>query len=124
MGEPNHDVMTLVYKQTNGRVIQKRLSRVQIKNLFIVRLFEVLFYFQVNMTDIGQSGCNPSIVERRIGDHAAVAEKYALELVAGNFFFTTYTDASNNLLCYITKCTGNPFPIPAPGINDGPECQQ
>jgi len=97
MGEPNHDILTLVYKQTNGRV---------------------------NMTDIGQSGCNPSIVERRIGDHAAVAEKYALELVAGNFFFTTYTDASNNLLCYMTKCTGNPFPIPAPGINDGPECQQ
>jgi len=99
-GEPIHDILTLVYKQTNGRV---------------------------NMSDIGQSGCNPSIggppLGTRIRDHAALAEQYNMELVAGNFFFSTYTDASNDLLCYMTKCTGEPFPLPAPGINDGPECQ-
>ena len=75
------------------------------------------------MADERQSGCDSSIVDNRIGDHAAVAKKYNLELVAGNFFFTTYNEATNDLLCYFTKCTGEPFPIPVPGINDGPDCQ-
>ena len=59
----------------------------------------------------------------RIHDHAAIAQKYDLELVAGNFFYSTYTAATNDILCYMSKCTGAPFPIPAPGINDGEDCQ-
>ena len=26
-------------------------------------------------------------------------------------------------LCRASKCTKSPFPVPLPGINDGPECQ-
>ena len=26
-------------------------------------------------------------------------------------------------LCRASKCTKAPFPVPLPGINDGPECQ-
>ena len=76
------------------------------------------------MADERQYGCDPSIVNNRIGDHVAIAEKYDLELVAGAFFIDTYTDATDPILCYMSKCTGEPFPIPAPGINDGPECQR
>ena len=76
------------------------------------------------MEDERQSGCDASIVNARIGDHVAIAEKYDLELVAGTFFLDTYTDATDTLLCYMSKCTGEPFPIPAPGINDGPECRR
>jgi len=95
-GSPLHDILALVYKQQDGRV---------------------------EMTDERQDTCDPTIATR-IGDHAALAEKYNMKLVAGNFFFTTYTKASNTLLCYFTKCTGAPFPVPVPGVNDGPQCQQ
>ena len=83
-----------------------------------------LFLFQVDMSAETQTTCDGTIVDGRIGDHVALAETYNLELVAGNFFFTTYTEATNTLLCYTTKCSGAPFPVPAPGINDGPECSQ
>ena len=76
------------------------------------------------MADERQSGCDPSIVGSRIGDHVSLADKYDLELVAGNFFFSTYTEVTNSLLCTFTKCTGEPFPFPLPGINDGQECKQ
>jgi len=95
-GERGHDILALVYKQKTG---------------------------QIDMADERQTGCNTGLGDARIDDHAAIAEKYDLELVAGNFFFTTYTEATNNILCYFSKCTGAPFPIPAPGINDGADCQ-
>jgi len=96
-GTRGHDILALVYKQKTG---------------------------QVDMVDERQVGCNEGLGDgSRIDDHFAIAEKYNLELVAGNFFFSTYTDATNDLLCYFTKCTGEPFPIPAEGINDGAECQ-
>ena len=75
------------------------------------------------MEDERQSECDASIVSARIGDHVAIAEKYDLELVAGTFFKTTYTKATNQLFCLFSKCTGAPFPTPEPGLNDGPECQ-
>lgn len=95
-GTRGHDILALVYKQKTG---------------------------EVDMTDERQSGCNDGLVESRIHDQAAIAEKYDLELVAGNFFFTTYTKATNEILCYFSKCTGAPFPLPSPGINDGADCQ-
>ena len=55
---------------------------------------------QVDMSDEYQAGCNPELVSTRVGDHVELAEKYNLELVAGSFFFTTYTPATNILLCY------------------------
>jgi len=97
-GQPIHDVMALVYKQKNGRV---------------------------NMADERQSGCDNSILTTRVVSRAALEEKYGLEMVAGTFFYTTYTKpATDDILCYFSKCTGKPFPYLAPGINDGPQCQQ
>ena len=78
---------------------------------------------QVDMSDEYQAGCNPELVSTRVGDHVELAEKYNLELVAGSFFFTTYTPATNILLCYAYHCTGEYLPFRVPGVNDGPECQ-
>jgi hypothetical protein len=69
-----------------------------------------------------QAGCNPGLVDRR-GDHVKIALKYNMELVAGNFFFTTYTPGTDVLLCYFNYCTGEPLPFLIAGVNDGPECQ-
>merc|ERR1739844_190447 len=91
---PLHDVMGLVYKQKGG---------------------------QVDMIDERQSGCDG--IESRIVNYAALEQKYDLELVAGTFFYTTYTSTTNALLCYYSKCLGEPWPYPAPGMNDGPDCQ-
>eukprot|EP00092_Neocalanus_flemingeri_P030340 GFUD01032935.1.p1 GENE.GFUD01032935.1~~GFUD01032935.1.p1 ORF type:complete len:255 (+),score=52.84 GFUD01032935.1:13-777(+) len=95
-GAPLNDIMVMVYKQRSG---------------------------YVDMADEFQSGCDSSILNNRVADHVAIAEKYNMELVAGNFFFTTYTRATDEILCYFSKCTGEPFPFPAPGVNDGPDCQ-
>jgi hypothetical protein len=76
------------------------------------------------MDDERQDNCADLATPGRLGSPVAVAAKYDLELVAGNFFFTSYTDISDDILCYYTKCTGVPFPYPVAGINDGPECQQ
>merc|ERR1712172_171820 len=45
-----------------------------------------------------------------------------------NMIYTKYSPAGTDyLLCKLTRCEANPrggpFPIPLPGINDGPECQ-
>ena len=75
------------------------------------------------MVDERADICSSDLADKRFGDHHAIAAKYDLELVAGNFFFDTYTDASDDILCYFSKCTCTPFPYPVPGINDMPECQ-
>jgi len=93
--QAGHDILTLVYKQSSGRVDMSAEESIE---------------------------CNPDSFNGRITDHVTIAEKYNLELVAGNFFWTTYTEATNAYLCYSGKCSGAPFPIPLPGINDGPEC--
>jgi len=96
-GTQIHDVVALVYKQNNG---------------------------WVNMADERQSGCDNSILTKRVVMRAALEEKYGLEMVAGTFFWTTYTKpATDNILCYYSKCTGKPWPYLAPGINDGPQCK-
>ena len=57
-------------------------------------------------------------------DKNSIASKYNLELVAGNFFLATYSGkATDELLCYFTKCTREPFPASIPGVNDLPSCQ-
>jgi hypothetical protein len=94
-GTPIHDILVLVYKQRDGRV---------------------------EMTEEYQAGCNPELADRR-DDHVKIADKYNMELVAGNFFFTTYTPGTDVLLCYFNYCTGEPLPFLIPGVNDGPECQ-
>ena len=51
------------------------------------------------MVDEKQVVCDEGVANNRVDDHAAIAQKYDLELVAGSFFYTTYTDATNPILC-------------------------
>jgi len=95
--ESSHPMIALVFKQQSGKV--------------------------TNITET-QRGCSPDIVTARIFDYRQLAEKYNLELVAGNFLQCPYSAGSTEeMLCRITKCTKQPFPFNMPGINDGEECQ-
>merc|ERR1712142_29677 len=95
-GKRIHDIVALVYKQNTGRI---------------------------STTEDFCSNCGyPDLVDCRYSDHNMLAEKYDMTLTAGNFFYTTYTDASDDSLCYLSKCTCTPFPYPVPGINDMPWC--
>jgi len=95
--ESSHPMIVLVFKQRSGKV--------------------------TNITET-QRGCSPDIVTARIFDHRQLAEKYNLELVAGNFLQCPYSEGSTEeMLCRITKCTKQPFPFNMPGINDGAECE-
>ena len=72
-----------------------------------------------------QQGCTKDIGSSRIGDKDSFAEKYGLRLVAGNFLLTRGGgSAVDDLLCKFTRCQGEPFPAPIPGVNDGTACQQ
>ena len=72
----------------------------------------------------------------------ALAEKYGLgKPVAGNLIYTKYSpEGTDFLFCKFTRCGftitttsiprcganplgPGPFPVPLPGVNDGPECQ-
>merc|ERR1719180_35112 len=89
-----------------------------------------LVYKQSGRIDFedGQWGCEPQL-GMRVANKEELAEKYSLgEPVAGNMIYTKYSPAGTDyLLCKLTRCEANPrggpFPIPLPGINDGPECQ-
>merc|ERR1711915_838010 len=95
-GKRIHDIVALVYKQNTGRI---------------------------STTEDFCSNCGyPDLVDCRMSDHNMLAAKYDMTLTAGNFFYTTYTDASDDSLCYLSKCTCTPFPYPVPGINDMPWC--
>ena len=60
----------------------------------------------------------------RVVDKTALAAKYNLQLEAGTFFLTSYSGkATDQLLCYFSKCQRAPFPVPLPGVNDLPSCQ-
>ena len=73
--------------------------------------------------DETHSGCNPQILDRFL-NYQDMAEKYYLELVAGNFLQMPYSGyATHELICRVTKCTKSVFPFPIPGVNDLPECQ-
>jgi len=91
---PGHDILVLVYKQDGTISIEEN-----------------------------QSGCNPSI-EGRVTDKDGLAEKYGLEgPVAGTFFWTKYYEGGDYYMCYFTKCTGDEWPFPVPGVTDQPQCQ-
>ena len=78
---------------------------------------------RIRMTN-RQSGCNEDILTKRIGDKKNIAEQYELELVAGTFFYTTYSSATDVFLCLGTRCSGDAFPFPIPGVNDLPICSK
>ena len=57
-------------------------------------------------------------------DKNALASKYNLQLVAGTFIRVPYSGAATDqLLCYFSRCQRAPFPAPLPGVNDLPSCQ-
>ena len=44
--------------------------------------------------------------------------------VAGNFLRAPYSfSTTDRFLCVFSRCTGEAFPAPLPGVNDAPECQ-
>jgi len=70
-----------------------------------------------------QAGCTKDIVEPRIVDYRELQAKYGLELVAGNYLYMPYSGhATHAMVCRISKCTGQAWPFPIPGINDLEEC--
>ena len=57
-------------------------------------------------------------------DKNVLAAKYNLQLVAGTFIRVPYSGAATDqLLCYFSRCQRAPFPAPLPGVNDLPSCQ-
>ena len=55
-------------------------------------------------------------------DSASYAEKYELELIAGDFYRIQTTEASLDMLCEYTQCVGFQFPYDVPGVNDVDQC--
>jgi len=94
-GEPLNTYVTLVYKQSSRISMTKR-----------------------------QNGCNLELLTGRMGNNNALAAEYGLEgPIAGNFLRNVYSQATNYNLCGLSRCSGAPFPLPLPGVNDGPHCQ-
>lgn len=94
--DPEHPMLVLVYKQTDGKVEFEETQR----------------------------GCSTSLLTSRVNDKDALAAKYNLELVAGTFFLVPYSGrATEEILCYYSRCTRGTFPPPIPGVTDRPECQ-
>ena len=64
------------------------------------------------------------ITDGRIHDYNELAAKYNLELVAGNWLSMPYSGkATHDMVCRISKCLGEVWPFPLPGINDLEECK-
>jgi hypothetical protein len=71
-----------------------------------------------------QKGCGKDIVEPRIVDYKEIETKYSLSLVAGNYLYMPYSgQATHAMICRLSKCLGEQWPFPIPGINDLEECQ-
>ena len=70
--ESSHPMIALVFKQRSGKVE-------------ILKIQNETPYCQVTNITETQRGCSPDIVTARIFDYRHLAEKYNLELVAGNF---------------------------------------
>jgi len=69
------------------------------------------------------AGCDPEIVERMF-DYRELAEKYNLEVVAGNFFQVPWSGFwTKKMICRISLCVREQWPFPMPGVNDLPECK-
>ena len=64
------------------------------------------------------------IVDSRIVDYRELQAKYRLSLMAGNFLYMPYSGyATHAMVCRVSKCLGEAWPFPIPGINDLEECQ-
>merc|ERR1712079_73171 len=71
-----------------------------------------------------QRGCSPDIVTARIHDYRDLANKYGLQLKAGNYLQCPWSGSHTlEMVCRVSKCTREAFPFPIPGVNDLEECQ-
>ena len=93
----NHPTFLLVFKQNSGRILMEET----------------------------QLGCTADIFfPHRNHYYTEFAEKYDLELVAGNYYQNPWSGFwTEQMLCNITRCAKSPIPFPMPGVNDRPECQ-
>ena len=92
----NHPSFFLAFKQSTGRIVMEET----------------------------QAGCTPEIISGRVAYYTDLAEKYNLELVAGNYYQNPWSGFwTEQMLCNLTRCIGSPTPFPMPGVNDRPECQ-
>jgi len=70
------------------------------------------------------AGCSPAGIFGRRQDISALVDKYGLgQAVGGAVFWTKYSEATDDMNCYMSKCIGSPFPFPIAGLTDQPECQ-
>jgi len=77
----------------------------------------------IDVTEVAK-GCSVPGIFGRTQDISSLIEKYSLgQPVAGFLFWTKYSEAADEINCYVSKCTGSPFPFPIPGLTDQPECQ-
>ena len=69
------------------------------------------------MQDIGPAG-------PRVVSYQELMAKYGLEVVAGSWLYMPYSGyATHAMVCRLSRCLGEPWPRPLPGINDAAECQ-
>merc|ERR1712098_210838 len=70
------------------------------------------------------TGCTQAGMFGRRQDISALVDKYGLgQAVGGAVFWTKYSEATDEMNCYMSKCIGFPFPFPIQGLTDQPECQ-
>ena len=93
----NHPMFVLVFKQNSGRIVMEET----------------------------QKGCTADIFfPHRVHYYSEIAEKYDLEMVAGNYYQNPWSGFwTEQMLCNVTRCAKQPVPFPIEGVNDRPECQ-
>jgi len=92
----SHPLILAVFKQESGKIV----------------------------VDEAQWGCTKDIVDTRIVDYREMESKYNLTLIAGNYLYMPYSGyATHAMICRLSKCLGEVWPFPLPGINDLQECQ-
>lgn len=90
----------------------------------------ILVFKQTGRIDVEetQAGCTPDIFTARVHVFQTLAEKYNMEMVAGNFLQNTWSGYyTEQGLCRYVKCSRGTFPLtfnPPTLFTDRPECQQ
>ena len=111
--ESSHPLIVAVFKQRAGRIVVDEAQKgcTKVRQLTILGL--LIFVVQA----IGPDG-------PRILDYRDLGAKYGLELVAGTWLLMPYSGtATHAMVCRLSKCLGEQWPFPLPGINDLEECR-
>ena len=112
--ESGHPLIIAVFKQNTGKILTDEAQRGCTK----------VAIFNENLISNYTFVSTQDITDGRIHDYEELAEKYNLELVAGNWLSMPYSGkATHDMVCRISKCLGEVWPFPLPGINDLEECK-